>query len=164
MKSMPPSPHCNSASSWRMRSSPAPRVRSSIPRRLQALAQRMRALAGTEQPNSITRALIRVARSKDIPVCSFAPGTRIWMYGQGAQAFRFSESISEHESFLGVRLVRDKILTRSPHPSAWSSRRRIRRRRNGRDGKKYCASPRLSGGGQALRPRQGGRHNARHRQ
>jgi cyanophycin synthetase len=79
--------------------------------RLQALAQRMRALAGTEQPDSITRALIRVARSKDVPVYSFAPGTRIWMYGQGAKAFRFFQSISEHESFLGVRLVRDKVLT-----------------------------------------------------
>ncbi|MBL8908217.1 MAG: hypothetical protein JNM20_16210 [Rhizobiales bacterium] len=79
--------------------------------RLQALARRMRALAQAEHPDSITRALIRVARSRDIPVCSLAPGARIWMYGQGARAFRFSESVSEHESYLGVRLVKDKVLT-----------------------------------------------------
>lgn len=79
--------------------------------RLQALAQRMRALAATEQPDSITRAMIRVARRNDIPVYSIAPGARMWMYGQGARAYRFSESVSEHESFLGVRLVKDKVLT-----------------------------------------------------
>lgn len=79
--------------------------------RLQALAQRMHALAVTEQPDSITRALIRVARGNDIPVYSLAPGARIWMYGQGAKAQRFYQSVSERESFLGVRLVKDKVLT-----------------------------------------------------
>jgi cyanophycin synthetase len=79
--------------------------------RLQTLAQRMHALAATEQPDSITRALIRVARRTDIPVYSIAPGARVWMYGQGAKAFRFTESVSERESFLGVRLVKDKVLT-----------------------------------------------------
>ncbi|MFO0993137.1 MAG: hypothetical protein U1E67_14525 [Hyphomicrobiales bacterium] len=79
--------------------------------RLQALTQRMHALAATMQPDSITRALMRVARSKDVPVYSLAPGARIWMYGQGARAYRFFEAVSEHESFLGVRLVKDKVLT-----------------------------------------------------
>jgi hypothetical protein len=79
--------------------------------RLQALAQRIRALSATEMPDSITRTLIRVARSNDIPVYSLAPGAQIWMYGQGAKAHRFLQSVSESESFLGVRLVNDKVLT-----------------------------------------------------
>lgn len=79
--------------------------------KLQALAQRMYALTNSMQPDSITRALIRVARNKDVPVYSLAPGSRIWMYGQGAKAYRFFEAISEHESFIGVRLVKDKVLT-----------------------------------------------------
>lgn len=79
--------------------------------RLRALAQRMHALAATEQPDFITRALIRVARRNDIPVYSIAPGARVWMYGQGAKAIRFTESVSEHDSYLGVRLVKDKVLT-----------------------------------------------------
>ncbi|MBL8894967.1 MAG: hypothetical protein JNJ53_10225 [Rhizobiales bacterium] len=79
--------------------------------RLQALAQRMHALTATMQPDSITRALVRVARSKDVPIYSLAPGARIWMYGQGARAHRFFEAVSEQESFVGVRLVKDKVLT-----------------------------------------------------
>jgi cyanophycin synthetase len=79
--------------------------------RIRALAQRIHALTVTDQPGSITRALFRVARRNDIPFCSIAPGAQIWMYGQGARGIRFSGPVSEHESFLGVRLSKDKILT-----------------------------------------------------
>jgi len=79
--------------------------------RLQALAGRMRSVTHAMQPDSITRALMRVAHRSDVPVYSLAPGAKIWMYGQGARAFRFVESVTEHESFIGVQLVKDKVLT-----------------------------------------------------
>ena len=94
-----------------MQSLPAPPVRSSLRHGFRLWLSACTLSPSPSNPNLITRALIRVARGNDIPVYSLAPGARIWDVRQGAKAQRFYQSVSERESFLGVRLVKDKVLT-----------------------------------------------------
>lgn len=80
-------------------------------RRITATFQRHAATTWSRQPDLIARALMRVARSRGIPVYPVSPGSRIWMYGQGAAGLHFLEAGNHSDSLTGNLLQRDKFLS-----------------------------------------------------
>jgi cyanophycin synthetase len=63
------------------------------------------------QPDFIARALMRVARKRSIPVYPVAPGSRIWLYGQGKLGSHFFEAANHRDSFTGARLTGNKYMS-----------------------------------------------------
>ncbi|MBL8199942.1 MAG: hypothetical protein JNK40_03135 [Chromatiales bacterium] len=61
------------------------------------------------QPDARTRSLLRIARQRGIPAYPAAPGSRVWVYGQGAAAVQFFEAASHRDAFIGARLARSKL-------------------------------------------------------
>lgn len=59
----------------------------------------------------IVRTLIREARRREIPVYPVAENSRIWMFGQGSAGYHFFEAASDRDSFTGMQLQRNKILS-----------------------------------------------------
>lgn len=80
-------------------------------RELQAKLERTAALMRMRQPDSLARALIRVARRRGIPVQPVSPGSRVWLLGQGSAACQFFEAGCHGDSITGDRLSRNKLLT-----------------------------------------------------
>ncbi|MEZ5564491.1 MAG: hypothetical protein R3F24_02795 [Gammaproteobacteria bacterium] len=82
--------------------------------RLQPIEQRMQALALImlmRQPDPTARALMRIARTRGIPIMSVSPGSRIWLYGQGRAGFHGFVAASQHDSLTGLNLARTKLLS-----------------------------------------------------
>ena len=80
---------------------------------LQPIEARMQTLASVllmRQPDQTTRALMRVARARGIPVYPVSPGSRIWLYGQGRAGFHGFVAASHHDSLTGFNLARNKLL------------------------------------------------------
>ncbi len=63
------------------------------------------------QPDPLARALLRVARRRGIPACPAAPGSRVWVYGQGAAGFQFFEAANHRDGLTGSRLARNKFFS-----------------------------------------------------
>lgn len=80
-------------------------------RALAALIQRVTVMMRMRQPDFIARALMRVARRRKIPFYPVAPGSRIWLYGQGSQGKHFFEAANQRDSYTGSRLARNKLLS-----------------------------------------------------
>lgn len=80
--------------------------------RLTALQERLFELAKHRLPEKVGRHMVRVARTRDIPVCQFFAGTNYWMYGHGAEGVVFNRSASRDKSMVGVSVARDKIHTK----------------------------------------------------
>lgn len=59
----------------------------------------------------IIRTLVREARVRSIPIESVARGSKIWMFGQGKNGHHFYEAASESDSFSGMILQKDKLLS-----------------------------------------------------
>ncbi len=81
---------------------------------LQPIEARMQTLASVlllRQPDQTTRALMRVARARGIPVYPVSPGSRIWLYGQGRAGFHGFVAASHQDSLTGFNLARNKLLT-----------------------------------------------------
>ena len=129
---------------------------------LASLARRAGAVMLTRQPDFIARALMRVARKRNIPVYPVAPGSRIWLYGQGRLGSHFFEAANHRDSFTGARLARNKYLsnllvTRLGLPGV--NARHCTRCPGGRADRHPAGLPR---GGQADGPRQGHRRHRKH--
>lgn len=75
---------------------------------LATLIQRVAAVMWMRQPDFIARALMRVARKRNIPFYPVAPGSRIWLYGQGRLGTHFFEAANHRDSFTGARLAGNK--------------------------------------------------------
>jgi cyanophycin synthetase len=67
------------------------------------------AALSTYQPDYIARALIRAASNRDIPVSPLVSGTAMWVYGEGANAWQFTEASTHRDSQIGMRLSGDKL-------------------------------------------------------
>lgn len=63
------------------------------------------------QPDPLARSLIRAARRRGIPATSAAPGSRVWVYGQGAAGFQFFEAANHRDGLTGSRLARNKFFS-----------------------------------------------------
>jgi cyanophycin synthetase len=79
--------------------------------KVQAWLQRLGQIMQTHQPDYQARALIRVARRRDIPVYPLVPAARQWMYGQGARALHCFETASHRDSFPGRLLSHEKTFS-----------------------------------------------------
>lgn len=82
--------------------------------KLQPIAARMQMLASVlqmRQPDRASRALMRAARARGIPVYPVSPGSRIWLYGQGRAGFHGFVAASHQDSLTGFNLARNKLLT-----------------------------------------------------
>jgi hypothetical protein len=80
---------------------------------LQPIEARMQMLASMlllRQPDQTTRALMRVARARGIPVYPVSPGSRIWLYGQGRAGLHGFVAASHRDSLSGFNLARNKLL------------------------------------------------------
>ncbi len=80
---------------------------------LQPIEARMQMLASMlllRQPDQTTRALMRVARVRGIPVYPVSPGSRIWLYGQGRAGLHGFVAASHRDSLSGFNLARNKLL------------------------------------------------------
>lgn len=80
-----------------------------LARRLQQLNTTLRNLLPSSNP--IVRTLIHLAHRRAIPVYPVAESSGIWLFGQGAAGFHFAEAASDRDSFTGMHLQRDKILS-----------------------------------------------------
>ncbi|MCL4721442.1 MAG: hypothetical protein KJ041_05700, partial [Gammaproteobacteria bacterium] len=78
-------------------------------RSLGAKLQQAVAEISRRQPDPLARALIRAARQRGIPAYPAAPGSRVWVYGQGAAGFQFFEAANHRDSLTGARLARNKL-------------------------------------------------------
>jgi cyanophycin synthetase len=81
---------------------------------LQPIEARMQKLASVlmmRQPDNTTRALIRAARARGIPVSAVSPGSRVWLYGQGRAGFHGFVAASHRDSLTGFNLARNKLLS-----------------------------------------------------
>ncbi|NJN52531.1 MAG: hypothetical protein HC809_13035 [Gammaproteobacteria bacterium] len=89
------------------------RVAGEMPRseHVRSLIEQTRIVMSVRQPDYITRSLLRVARQRGIPVQPAAPGSRVWLYGQGSSAFHCWEAASHGDSMTGARLAQDKFLS-----------------------------------------------------
>jgi D-alanine-D-alanine ligase-like ATP-grasp enzyme len=63
------------------------------------------------QPDFITRALMRAAFARGIPVYPVSPHSCIWRYGQGSAGLNLFETASQRDSLTGNRLARHKFLS-----------------------------------------------------
>lgn len=77
---------------------------------LEARMQRLAAVLLQRQPDPATRALIRAARARGIPVSPVSPGSRTWLYGQGRAGFHGFVAASHQDSLTGFNLARNKLL------------------------------------------------------
>lgn len=68
---------------------------------------RLRAL----QPDRLARSLQRVARRRGIPVYAVAPGSKVWLYGQGRAGRQLMEAASHADAMIGAHLARNKLLS-----------------------------------------------------
>ena len=75
------------------------------------IVERTAAVMALRQPDAITRALMRAAGRRDIPVYPVAPGSRVWQYGQGSASVLCYEAANEQDSGIGARLASDKFMT-----------------------------------------------------
>jgi cyanophycin synthetase len=72
----------------------------------------LQAILSTSLPQRKTiRTLVREARARSIPIESVARGSGIWMFGQGEKAHHFYEAASDSDSFSGMILQKDKLLS-----------------------------------------------------
>ncbi len=81
--------------------------------KLQPIEARMQMLASIlmmRHPDRTSRALIRAARARGIPVYPVSPGSRIWLYGQGRAGFQGFAAASHEDSLTGFNLARNKLL------------------------------------------------------
>lgn len=60
------------------------------------------------QPNNTTRALMRMARARDIPLYPIAAESQIWQYGQGCKAWHLHTASTHADSTTGVMLQQNK--------------------------------------------------------
>ncbi|MBL8224989.1 MAG: ATP-grasp domain-containing protein [Chromatiales bacterium] len=67
--------------------------------------------AMNRQPDPLARALMRVAKRRRIPVYPAAHGSRVWVYGQGCNAWHFFEAANHGDAMTGSRLARNKQFT-----------------------------------------------------
>ena len=63
------------------------------------------------QPDFIARSLMRIARTRNIPVYCVSPGSSIWQYGQGHSSWSCIESASHLNSLTGRLLAQNKVLS-----------------------------------------------------
>ena len=56
--------------------------------------------------------LIRAARARGVPARPFLPGTKYWLYGEGARGAVFFESMSRADSAIGAAIQQDKLLSK----------------------------------------------------
>lgn len=61
--------------------------------------------------NKTIRTLVREAKNRSIPVRCVAQGSGIWMFGQGESGHHFYEAATESDSFTGMVLQKDKLLS-----------------------------------------------------
>jgi cyanophycin synthetase len=80
-------------------------------RALAALIQNVGVVMQNRQPDFIARALMRAARTRNMPFYAVSPGSRTWLYGQGKSGLYFFEAASQRDSLTGSRIVRDKFLS-----------------------------------------------------
>lgn len=72
----------------------------------------LQAILSTLLPQKKTiRTLIREAHGRSIPIKSVARGSGIWMFGQGKNGHHFYYSASESDSYSGMLLQKDKLLS-----------------------------------------------------
>ncbi len=84
------------------------------PARTQAIADMIRNAESEmrlRQPDFIARSMMRIARSRKIPVYPVSHGSRIWQYGQGSAGSHFFEAANHRDSLTGNILQRDKFLS-----------------------------------------------------
>jgi cyanophycin synthetase len=77
----------------------------SLTARLQDTARQM----ALRQPDPLARALQRAARARGIPVYAVAPGSRVWLFGQGSAGLQHFEAASHLDSLTGMGLGRNKV-------------------------------------------------------
>jgi D-alanine-D-alanine ligase-like ATP-grasp enzyme len=72
----------------------------------------LQAVLSTLLPQKKTiRTLVREAQGRFIPIKSVARGSGIWMFGQGKNGHHFYYAASESDSFSGMLLQKDKLLS-----------------------------------------------------
>jgi len=72
----------------------------------------LQAVLSTLLPQKKTiRTLVREAQGRSIPIKSVARGSGIWMFGQGKNGHHFYYAASESDSFSGMLLQKDKLLS-----------------------------------------------------
>ncbi len=76
---------------------------------LTAQLQRTAAQMALRQPDPLARALHRAARRRGIPVTVVAPGSRVWLFGQGSAGMQSFEAASHLDSLTGSGLGRNKV-------------------------------------------------------
>lgn len=79
--------------------------------RLKTIYNRAVNLSTMHQPEKNSWHLIRVAKTRDIPVFTFSAGSRAWMYGYGARGVRFWKAVVQSESLVGSTIASDKVWT-----------------------------------------------------
>lgn len=63
-----------------------------------------------QQPDEYARPLLRAARRRGIPATCIAPGSRVWVYGQGCHGVQFFEASNTRDSSVGVRITTNKVI------------------------------------------------------